>query len=110
MPYQLAWGRWESYRDGPNGWIYPQANDFNDPLYRRSYDPGQELALPSELARVGKEKKETIKKALMDFYRRFGMLGQTQLRSPPNNTVLDGVDHFADGDQIGWALATALNV
>jgi len=111
IPYQLEWVRWENYREGPEGWIYPETKDFSlhNPTYS-PYDPVQEPALPSEFARVGKENTKTVQKALMDFYRRFGLLGQTWLRGEPNKVVLDGLEQLVPGDQIGWALSHASNV
>lgn len=45
-PYRLRWPRWERYQHAPDGWIYPTSTG---PEW---YDPTQEPALPTELARI----------------------------------------------------------
>lgn len=101
--YSLEWTRWGAYQL-VDGWFYPAD------LRTGVYDPTQEKALPTELARVGHQDYHTIEKVLREFYRRFGFLGQSLLQGKPRKVVLEGTTQFADGDSLVWAIGHALNV
>ncbi len=149
--YRLEWQVWEDYIIGPETvrskgkgeyrvcrsaqWgpsellIYPQG------FRTRTYEPGLEASLPSELARVNRPFKQSqltkaIKRfrkerpgepvgdmehkarveTLVGFLRQFGNLGQTVLEGKPRIISHEGQIEMVDGDVVMWALHHAENV
>src|SRR5438876_3635 len=127
MPYHLNWSIRESYRvvDAAGQlFVGPEGNKT------KTVDVGIEPTLPTELARVNRpwgtklgplieeikrsDPKEPVTgklderriKALLDFTKQFGSLGQTVLEGRPRKIGRE----FFDGDDLVWALSHAENV
>lgn len=126
--------RWDEYSLSRDGWVYSGG------ARRSPYHPSDKHDLPHYLARINRTDSPQQLDRLLEFYRNFGLLGQSMLEGRPRpitvgpsrkvrigpsrmrrplkrfegqaegTVALERIEKLADGDNLAWALAHAENV
>ena len=105
----LVWPRWTRYKLHTDGWVYA-AGKRAKPCH-----VGPDLGLVNAFANAGRGDVDETITALLHFYKRYGLLGQTLGGGElgldgPRAATFSGQREVRAGDDSGWAVCHVLNV